>query len=770
MQQFLSLAIMLVTVASCGQDPQQTSAAGEVRNARPTENVKFERDVARDDDLRAAEQAIDAGHPWRATVMLTPRLADPKRRTPAALLLAARAAAAWNGWEEVDRRLSQQGWVDTTYAGEGRELLARAALERGADSLALRHAEAALASAPDAATRAIRQVYLARALDRGNYPDSAARLYAAAERRLAGVRDWLLLRAAGNQSDSAARAAAYAGVHHGVARARIPWTEAQARQRFGDAAGAAARYAALGATVQALQLRLVASPDSARREQVKRELLDYVRGHAGSTDAKVATEVLDKAFTSFTPAEELIIARSAAVSGPTSRAIIAFERALSAGLFTAGDRIAYAQVLSRAGRSRDAMAQLASVKGPLAGRAAYQRARIMLTARGSDAAQAALRAIADRFASDADAASSALYLLADLETDDGNDAAARSYYRRLYTKYPHADRAPDARFRNGLLLFVAGEEKAAAAALDSVSLEFPAADEALAARYWSGRAHAAIGQKDLARERWREIIAREPLSYYAATSARRLGQRAWAPPARRDSFPRVPAVDSAFARIHLLERLGMETEARFEYDALEDSAAVSTGRLLATAHAFLLNGQPSRAVRLGRKLLERGEKDARAYRLVYPLVDKAELTRAARANHLDPALVAGVIRQESSFYPRAVSVAGARGLMQVMPSVGEDIASSMNFPVWYSVLLFDPDVNLQLGTSHLAASMRQYDGSLPRVLAAYNAGASRVARWSTKKGTDDPEIFAERIPFAETRDYVRIVQRNALLYRDLYSW
>jgi soluble lytic murein transglycosylase len=81
--------------------------------------------------------------------------------------------------------------------------------------------------------------------------------------------------------------------------------------------------------------------------------------------------------------------------------------------------------------------------------------------------------------------------------------------------------------------------------------------------------------------------------------------------------------------------------------------------------------------------------------------------------------------------------------------------------------LLDPDANLQLGTAHLAAYMKQY-GALPRVLAAYNAGGSRVTRWATKAGMDDPEVFTERIPFEETRDYVRIVQRNAEVYRALY--
>ena len=71
-------------------------------------------------------------------------------------------------------------------------------------------------------------------------------------------------------------------------------------------------------------------------------------------------------------------------------------------------------------------------------------------------------------------------------------------------------------------------------------------------------------------------------------------------------------------------------------------------------------------------------------------------------------------------------------------------------------------------TTHLRAALSQYN-NLPRALAAYNAGASRVTRWARRAGARDPEIFIERIPFVETRDYVRIVMRNAEMYRALYE-
>ncbi len=85
------------------------------------------------------------------------------------------------------------------------------------------------------------------------------------------------------------------------------------------------------------------------------------------------------------------------------------------------------------------------------------------------------------------------------------------------------------------------------------------------------------------------------------------------------------------------------------------------------------------------------------------------------------------------------------------------------------MLLYQPDVSLQLGTFHLQELAEMYQEPV-HILAAYNAGASRVERWSRRKAVDDPEVFAERIPFAETRGYVRAIQRNQEIYRALYPW
>jgi soluble lytic murein transglycosylase len=755
------IVVIAVLTTACGSSNEAT-AAGEVT---ATSGADAANEIAQNDALKAAQAAIDAGHPWRATQLVTPLIRDAAKTTPAAVLVAARAAAQWEGWAEVDRLLAGQTWIDTRFDGEGRELLTRSALERGVDSAALTQALAGVRTAT-AGARPVRLVLLARALERNNHFDSAAVVYTRAAESLRPIRDWLHLRAAGSIADSAKRAKALNTITLAVAKPRIPWTDAQARERFGDAVGSAALYAKLGAPVTAFRLRLSVAPDSVTREAVKNEVVAFLRTKPVTADARAAVEVLDKAFPSLSPADELTIARAIASGGPPARAVAAFERA--SALLTPNDRLAYAQALSRAGRSRDAIAQLASIQGPLAAQASYQRARVLLTSGTADATKAALRDVVAKFPTDSDAASAALYLLADLATDAADDEQAQTLYRQLYRDYPTSARAPLARFHAGVIAFVAGDHKTAAQSFDSLLTLAPRADDAIAARYWSGRAWERAGNSELAKTRWREVIDQHPLSYYAVVASKRLNDRAWSPPAGGDSVARIAAIDSAFARAALLERLGMDVEARFEYEALDDAAASSPDRVVATAHAFLDHGQASRAIRLAQKAADAGRRDAAVYRVLFPIVDGDELARAARANGLDPALVAGLIRQESSFNPRALSVANARGLMQVLPSVGEEVARSLRFPTWSPALLYDADANLQLGTAHLAAAMKQY-GALPRVLAAYNAGGSRVQRWSTKRGMDDPELFVERIPFVETRDYVRIVQRNAAIYSSLYG-
>ena len=719
-------------------------------------------------EVQAAAAALEAGRPWRASTILAPVLADPRRRTPEVVLLASRAAAEWSGWTDVDRLLRNEAWTDTAFGGRARALLARAAFERRDDVAAAHNARAAVATAPDAEERGARLALLARALDRSGDRDSARLAYEAAAAALPPAADWLRLRAASLDRDAANRAATYASLTTPAARARAPWIEAQALERFGDLAGAAARYESLGARVATLRLRLTATRDPAERSEIRRELFAIIEGRRAG-DVRAAADIATQVF-SLTGVEELSVARSAAKAGPASRSAASFARAFAAGAGSAEDRHTYGTVLMQLGRNADAAQQFNLVRsGPLAGDAAYQRARALLRAGRTELATAVLDRVVRSHASSVEAASAALFLLGDLATDDGRDAHARALFRRVAHRYPTSNVAPAARFRAALIALLAGDARSAALELDTLVARHPASAEVAAATYWSGRAWAAAGDTAAARTRWTAARARDPLSYYALLSARRLGVgfATFSPSAEREHAP--SGATAAINRAKLLERLGLDVEARAEYDRLVADAETSVAQLLATASALAAQGHAPRAMQLARRALARGAAaDAGTYRLLYPFAFEDLVRAEAEARGVDHALVAALIRQESSFEPRAVSRAGAAGLMQIMPEVGRRLAASQGVSGWRDPLLRQPEVNVQLGTVHLANLLRQYR-DVAHALAAYNAGSGRVARWLTKRGADDPEVFVERIPFTETRDYVRIVQRNRALYRALYD-
>jgi soluble lytic murein transglycosylase len=235
------------------------------------------------------------------------------------------------------------------------------------------------------------------------------------------------------------------------------------------------------------------------------------------------------------------------------------------------------------------------------------------------------------------------------------------------------------------------------------------------------------------------------------------------------NYGKVPAIDTAMNRIVELRDVGMDVEAGFENDKLFRDALSNPTRMVATAHALAGSDQASRSIALGRRAIDEIGRSPENYRLYFPVLEREILIASSKENGLDPVLVAALIRQESNFNPLATSPAGARGLMQLMPAVGKTVAESKGIGPWDPQLLYEPATNIKLGTAHLSGLARKYP-EVVKVLAAYNAGESRVEKWSSKTGAGDPEVFTERIPFVETRDYVRTILRNRAYYQALYPW
>lgn len=141
----------------------------------------------------------------------------------------------------------------------------------------------------------------------------------------------------------------------------------------------------------------------------------------------------------------------------------------------------------------------------------------------------------------------------------------------------------------------------------------------------------------------------------------------------------------------------------------------------------------------------------------------------AESEDFDPLLLLALIRQESHYEGFVVSSASARGLMQIIPSTGAQLATDLNWPEDYTVAdLYRPYVSLVLGTTYLARQRQYFDGNLYAMLAAYNGGPGNTIAWQ-ELAPDDPDLFLESIRIEETRNYIRLITENYYIYRWLYG-
>ncbi|MGH7507824.1 MAG: lytic transglycosylase domain-containing protein, partial [Longimicrobiales bacterium] len=290
--------------------------------------------------------------------------------------------------------------------------------------------------------------------------------------------------------------------------------------------------------------------------------------------------------------------------------------------------------------------------------------------------------------------------------------------------------------------------------------------------YWAARAYLAAGDTVTGRARLAEAAALDPAAYYGMLAADLLGEGGWhvvlaASPATSEQTALETA--GAFLRLDVLDSLDLESESAYEMERLKRHFAGHEGAFYALAEGFHDRGQTFTGIRLGRELQRNeGSWNARLLRIVFPFPYRDEIVRYANERGIDPYLVAGLIRQESMFNATVRSSAGAIGLMQIMPPTGKSLARQEGVRFQLAKLR-EPSFNIRLGTRFVADLLGRYDGRLTFMLAAYNAGPTRVARWRNLPEAAEDDLFAERIPFAETREYVKIVQQNARIYRALYG-
>jgi soluble lytic murein transglycosylase len=430
-------------------------------------------------------------------------------------------------------------------------------------------------------------------------------------------------------------------------------------------------------------------------------------------------------------------------------------------------------------RRADAMPVLEQIAGdypetPEAAKALYQIGQILWNRHENTRALAVFQQLITHYPASSEL-DRAFYAAADIQEWLGNKDEAAALYRSVRLQFPQSQARDDATWRLAWLHYRSGELPEAYRAFKLVASETRQSALKTAAHYWQGRAAEKAGDRELAKQVYREVYDGSEESYYQALAARALAklgatvrERHFERPAPGGGAvpPAIPLVAFHLQRARALSRLELYGLAVAEIAAIERIAGADNKTRLFLSREYFNNQAYRRSLALATQL-PASEAERDLYR--FPLAHWTTIKEKAQESRVDPYLVVALIRQESLFDPRARSPAFAIGLMQLLPSTAARVASRIGMPAPSDEKLFDPEVNITLGTYYLKDLLKRYSNNWFKAIAAYNAGEAAVDRWEKEIATDDNEEFVERIPYLETRGYVKLVLRNHRIYKRLYE-
>jgi soluble lytic murein transglycosylase-like protein len=380
----------------------------------------------------------------------------------------------------------------------------------------------------------------------------------------------------------------------------------------------------------------------------------------------------------------------------------------------------------------------------------------------------------------------------------GGYASAARIYDGLVASYPTRDAGMAGAFRRGLAHFMLGDTGGALATWDALLARDPEPSVRAEALYWSGKVLAARGDSVSAKEKFQSAAAVRPVDYYVMRA-----QVALDPPPASAGFDasevqaadeaelgrwfashgldlavagQTASQDPAYIRATALVQHGLFKQANWEYEIFLTTYADKPDRLYWLAARFGEMGLPNAQLKLGTAALGGATADGQVSilevpvalaRVASPLAFPDMVTAAAKQRGFDPLLFTSLMHQESDFDPYVESVAKAKGLTQIIPQTGNEIARALGVSSFQQDDLYHPRQNVRFGAYYFSERLKR-NGSVDRALASYNAGDGNVDTW-TMPGRDDPDVFIEYVPFAETHDYVKKIQSYWWINRYLWA-
>jgi soluble lytic murein transglycosylase len=427
------------------------------------------------------------------------------------------------------------------------------------------------------------------------------------------------------------------------------------------------------------------------------------------------------------------------------------------------------------GRDKEAEAQLKfTARGPpnIAAEGILLRARHALRVDQNELARRYMAEIERRYPKES-AADEAGYFLGWIDLQAGRLPAAVQSFAAFEKRHPRSRRRDEALWFESLALILQRSFDESRQTLHALAEQFPNSPLLPQARYWSTRClQFTGGNAGRVAEEYQQLVRQFPGSFYAMLADARLLELGKERPIAFPEQPRTPSdplpQDLMLARA--LSEAGLVRDAGAEAGHRVDSVR-NPSQALRLGHALQRMGEYGRAYALAARVLwgnAYGSKNGESLSLLYPRAYHSTVEQLANERNLDPYLIWAIMRRESNFRAEVTSGANARGLMQVFPRTAVEISKRLSVEPPAPDELFSAEVNLRFAAWYLAQLMARF-GHPALCAAAYNAGPGPVNRWLSERAALPLDLFVERIPYRETRSYVKQVVADYFTYRQLYE-
>ena len=365
----------------------------------------------------------------------------------------------------------------------------------------------------------------------------------------------------------------------------------------------------------------------------------------------------------------------------------------------------------------------------------------------------------------------AIYYAGWLELNQGRCPKALPILQRVLSEYPDSKWATDARWS---IAWCQITGKQWAAAIGTLAPQTAESKPALGgqALYWTGVAYQGLGENKKARQAWMRTIRRFPLTWYSLLARARLGKHAPRLPRLKKAKKLPPVKNELLAKAYELCRADLGELAvvllrHGEKDYLDKHR--SRDELLALLQAYRRASDFNRPwyLTLTRRISDLYQLPSRATREVwnhsYPACERDLLKKYAGTDLSFVLFLQAIMRTESGFDPLALSVANARGLMQMIPPTTRVVAKQLDLE-YSDDRLFDPDFNIQTAAWYIGRLVKKFRRQWPLAAGAYNGGAPAMMKWCQKNGHLPLDAFVESIPWTESRRYTKRVTEALARY------